>query len=514
VKSFPFLYWTTGVDKISRTLFQQIRKRYYKLIRQCKIDLSKICAMTLRKSVILVLAGLLFALSLNGATRKPNVVLIMVDDASWECFGPYGAVDYQTPHIDKLAKQGLQFDHCYSTPICTTSRVKLMTGQYNFRNYTNFGYLNPRDKTFGHLLQDAGYKTAIAGKWQLNGLHHEAPDCYDSTRPMKAGFHESLLWQVTKGKGEKDGGGERYWNAPLEHNGVLISRETNWGKYGPDLFTDFICDFMERNKNDPFFVYYPMVLVHDVFVPTPDTLGDTPLEVANKMPKDPQLMKKHFVAMVNYMDKLVGRIVHQVESLGLAEDTIILLTADNGTDTKITSLWNSIELPGGKGGTTDRGTHVPFIAYWKGHTPSGVISKDLIDFTDFYPTLAEAAGVEMTPEDPIDGISFFAQLNGKSGTKRVWQLSHYQPYWGPLPGQYVRDRDYKLYRDGRLIHVSEDLFEETDISDTADGKAASAKETLSSILMQLPEVIPGKGDRREVLRPVYPGIPNILESAK
>ena len=456
---------------------------------------------------------MLISVTLSGTDRKPNVVLIMVDDSSWECYGSYGAVDYKTPNLDKLAGKGLRFEHCYSTPICTTSRVKLMTGQYNFRNYTHFGYLNPRDKTFGHLLQENGYKTAIAGKWQLNGLYHGAPNSLDKTRPMKAGFDESLLWQVTTGKSTNAGGGERYWNAPLEHNGVTISRETNWGKYGPDMFTDFVCNFMERNQDDPFFVYYPMVLVHDVFVPTPDTLGDTPLETANIMPKEPHLRKKHFVAMVNYMDKLIGRIVSKVEDLGLAEDTLILFTADNGTDTKITSSWNSLELKGGKGGTTDRGTRVPFIAYWKGHTPKGGTNKDLIEFTDFYPSIAEAAGIELGPTDPIDGVSFLPQLNGKKGKTREWQLNHYQPYWGPMPGQYIRTKDYKLYRDGRLIHVSQDLFEETDVSDSTKPAAVAANEKLQSLLELIPPVVEGKGDVRTKQRPVYPGIQNLLEES-
>lgn len=94
-----------------------------------------------------VCTGLLVTLSLPGADTKPNVILIMSDDASWECFGSYGAVDYKTPKLDKLASEGMRFEHCYSTPICTTSRVKLMTGKYNFRNYTHFGYLNPMEKT-------------------------------------------------------------------------------------------------------------------------------------------------------------------------------------------------------------------------------------------------------------------------------------------------------------------------------------------------------------------------------
>ena len=96
---------------------------------------------------------------------KPNIVLIMADDVSWEAFSCYGAEDYRTPHIDALAARGIRFAHCYSTPICTPSRVEIMTGQYSFRNYTHFGYLNPNEKTIGHLMQSAGYQTAIAGKW-------------------------------------------------------------------------------------------------------------------------------------------------------------------------------------------------------------------------------------------------------------------------------------------------------------------------------------------------------------
>ena len=166
---------------------------------------------------------------------KPNVILIMADDVSWEAFSCYGAEDYKTPHIDALAARGVRFAHCYSTPICTPSRVQIMTGQYSFRNYTHFGYLNQNEKTIGHLMQSAGYQTAIAGKWQLNGLYNKLAGWNDRKRPQKAGFHESYLWQVTTGKQQKDGGGERFWSPPLERNGVMETVEDNAGKYGPAM---------------------------------------------------------------------------------------------------------------------------------------------------------------------------------------------------------------------------------------------------------------------------------------
>ena len=444
---------------------------------------------------------------------KPNVILIMADDVSWEAFGCYGAEDYQTPNIDALAASGVRFTHCYSTPICTPTRIKLMTGQYNFRNYTHFGYLNPDSKTFGQLMQSAGYKTAIAGKWQLNGLYNSLPGHDDATRPQKAGFDESYLWQVTTGKSKNDGGGERFWSPPLERNGKFVTVEDNLGKYGPDLLCDFLCDFMQRNRDDPFFVYYPMVLVHDPFVATPDTIGEAPrTQSANKAPKDQQARKKNFVAMVHYMDKIVGRIVDKVEELGQAENTIIMFTADNGTNTSIKSKWNGQVIQGGKGGMTDMGTHVPFVASWKGTAPSGVVLNDLVDTTDFYATLADAAGIKLKEEDPVDGRSILPRLRGEKGNPRDWVLCHYQPYWNKKPGQYARTENYKLYRDGRFYQVPVDLREANHLASGASGQKGEAiRQQLSALLEQCPPAPTEPGNRGTKNRPLYPDWTNLLD---
>ncbi|MFT6864664.1 MAG: arylsulfatase A [Akkermansiaceae bacterium] len=434
------------------------------------------------------------------AEKKPNIILIMADDVSWECFSCYGAEDYKTPNIDALAADGIRFQHCYSTPICTTSRVKLMTGKYNFRNYTHFGYLNPKEKTFAHLLKSAGYKTAIAGKWQLNGLYHNATGHQDATRPVQAGFDEYCLWQVTTAKGGKKGG-ERFWSPPLEQNGKFLTKEDNHEKYGPDLMSDFLCDFMKRHKNDPIFIYYPAVLVHDPFVPTPDTIGDRPRTYdSNKQPKDKAAKKANFVAMVQYLDKLVGKIVKQVDDLGQLENTIILFTADNGTHVSLTSRWNGQDIKGGKGSTTDMGTHVPFVASWKGKSPKNLVLNDLIDFTDFYPTLAQAAGIELGKDDPIDGVSFLPQLEGKKGSPREWVFCHYQPYWGGFKGtQFARTQTHKLYPDGRFYHVLKDLKEETNLTQSKDSSHATLTKVLESVP---PPTVKGGNKAKE--RPVYP----------
>ncbi len=433
------------------------------------------------------------------AQGKPNIILIMADDVGWEAFGCYGAEDYQTPNIDALAAKGVRFEHCYSTPICTPSRVQIMTGQYSFRNYTHFGYLNPENKTFGHLMQDAGYKTAIAGKWQLNGLYNNLPGHDDNTRPNKAGFDEYCLWQLTQVAGK----GERFWSPLLEHNGKVLSAKENVGGYGPDILCDFICDFMERNKEEPFFAYYPMVLVHDPFVPTPDTIGDAPrTQAANKRNKN---KKANFQAMVNYMDKLVGRIVAKTEALGIAENTIIIFTADNGTHPSITSQWNGLPIKGGKGGLKDMGTHVPLVAYWKNHSPNGKVLGDLVDFTDLYPTLAEAAGIELGKNDPIDGTSFLPQLCGEKGNPRDWVLCHYQPYWNKQPGQFARTEKYKLYRDGRFYTPVSDLKEENDLADRVKGEhGATEYRKLGMVLEACPPAPTEKQGKNALERPVFP----------
>ncbi len=220
------------------------------------------------KNRLRIFVLLIIAFCISSCEKKeqlPNIVLILADDMGYECLGCNGSTEYQTPNLDRLAAEGIRFEHCYSQPLCTPSRVKIMTGQYNFRNYEDFGYLNPNQKTFANLLKDAGYATCIAGKWQLNGLNRNNPGNQDVNRPFHFGFDEYCLWQLHHQK--KDG--ERYADPLITQNGKDLPRKSDL--YGPQIFADYICDFIDRKSDKPFFVYYPMVLVHDPFVPTPDS---------------------------------------------------------------------------------------------------------------------------------------------------------------------------------------------------------------------------------------------------
>ena len=387
------------------------------------------------------------------AAGKPNVVLIMADDMGYECVTANGGESYSTPNLDRLAKGGMRFEHCYSQPICTPSRVQLMTGIYNQRNYIRFGLLDPTVTTFGHLAKRAGYATCIGGKWQLeNGLKG----------PSHFGFDEYCLWQVTRRP-------SRYPNPGLEVNSTL--RDYSAGKYGPDLVVDYLCDFLERKKDEPFFLYYPMILPHWPFEPTPDSADWNPK--AKGVLKG-QGRKKYFADMVAYTDKMVGRLVAKLEQLGLRDNTLVMFIGDNGTAVGVESILNGKVVVGAKGQLIDTGNHVPFIANWPGTIPAGKVNRDLVDFSDFLPTICDTIGATVPAKLKIDGQSFLPRLNGKTGSPRKWTYCWYSRNGGMKGDEYARTQRYKLHRDDRLIDVANDPLEVNPL-DTGKLNAATRK---------------------------------------
>ena len=397
---------------------------------------------------ICLILSLLGLQQLTNAAEKPNIILIMTDDVGMEWFGAYGNTEGKTPHLDKLAAEGIFFNHCYSQPICTPSRVKIMTGRYAFRNYKGFEHLPQGEITFGHLLKDAGYSTAVAGKWQLAGYPSKNESGGKGMTPEQAGFDEHCNWSLS-------GKGNRYARPNIETNGDLKTYE---GGYGPEVMSDFVLDFITRKKDQPFFVYYPMVLPHSPHVPTPDSTNPN-----NKN------IQENFRDMIEYTDKIVGKIVAHLESLKLSDNTIILFTSDNGTASSITTEMPQGLYKGGKGSMTNRGTHVPLIVQFPGVTPRGVATDDLVDFSDFLPTLADIAGVALPQDREIDGVSFWPQLQGQQGTPRDWVFCNYWYQGRTKAGerQWIRNQRFKLYNDGSFFDVQNDWHEENPIP--ADG---------------------------------------------
>ncbi|MEQ1824955.1 MAG: sulfatase-like hydrolase/transferase [Pirellula sp.] len=422
---------------------------------------------------ILLLPFLLSSLSSTVLSQaqapRPNIVLIMADDFGYECLTCNGSESYQTPNLDKLAASGMRFEQCHVQPLCTPTRVQLMTGRSNIRNYVHFGTLLRQEKTFAHVLKTAGYATAICGKWQLG---HEI----DS--PKHFGFDESCLWQHTRRP-------PRYANAGLEFNG--IERDFKHGEYGPDLVNEFAIEFVTKNRQGPFMLYYPMILTHNPFQPTPDSREWDPKVNDEKQATHP----KHFADMTAYMDKLIGRLLAKLDELGIRDNTLVLFLGDNGTNKTLKSKFQGNEYPGGKGTTTVRGTHVPFIASWPSKLKPGQVNRDLICSTDFFPTLCDAIGVE-APKN-LDGNSFLPQLVGTQAKSRDWIYSWYSPrQQNDLTiREFAFDQQFKLYRDGKLFDIRSDPDEKRPLESANRSNAAlAASAKLSKALEQFANARP------------------------
>jgi arylsulfatase A len=362
-------------------------------------------------------------------TQKPNIIFILGDDIGYKTLTVNGGKSYSTPNLDSMAHNGMNFTQCHASPMCSPSRFMLLTGKYNFRNYTQWGIMNKNQKTIANMLKDAGYKTACFGKWQLSGgdqsIHTFGFDNYCVFIP----FSNSI--------------DKKYKSPSIYTNGANVPSTLTNNKYGEDIFTDSVTNFIERNKTSPFFVYYPMALAHAPFQPTPDDLDFA------KWTSSTLSDTSYYPSMINYMDKKIGIIIQKVKDLGIENNTIIMYLGDNGTPLQISQYIDGDSLiTGGKTTTNEFGTHVPYIAYWPSVIAPGSINNDLIGFTDFLPTFAELANIPTpTTYGPLDGISFAPQLLNNQGSPRDWLFYHYDraPQQTPNLIRWAQTATYKLY---------------------------------------------------------------------
>lgn len=415
--------------------------------------------------------------SFAAAADQPNVIVIMADDIGYECYSGYGSEFYSTPNIDQLGETGALFTQAYSQPICTPSRAKLMTGRYNFRNYTAFRELDLAEPTFAKMVKGNGYATAIAGKWQLSAENLDGP--------YQAGFDEYMLWHFTHGTGNNSENplfqdkGSRYKSPRLFHNKEIVPNTEN--KYGPDVVTDYVIDFIERKKDHPFLVYYPMMLVHSPFDPTPLSPD---WEKADPTRDE----RERFREMVLYMDLIIGRIVKKLDQTGLRENTLLIVTGDNGTHRNITSPFPTRgNIQGGKGLMTDAGTRVAFAANWKGQIKPGTVIDKPISFADVLPTIGDVTGSSIPKR--TDGHSFLPLLKGEFEKARDWIFMSYSQH-GIEKAPYrcfVRDQRWKLYSTGEIYDVPNDWFEENP-ANSLDAKAA--RQRLQPILDRITSQAP------------------------
>ena len=280
---------------------------------------------------------------LKAQTQKPNIILVLVDDLGYKTISANGGNLYRTPNIDTLAQMGMRFTQCHSSPNCSPSRISLLTGKYNFRNYTKWAVMDRSEKTIGNMMKSAGYKTGFFGKDQLGG---------GGDNLNAWGFDSYIV------HGAFGGDGFLYKNPRLYTHGAYIPDNLTLNKYGPDIVSDSLFNFMENNKSTPFFIYYPLSLVHEPWCPTPD---DT-LAFANWVTTSPPHTDTSFYpSMMAYMDKEIGQLIHKIKSLGIENNTVIIFSGDNGTAHPVADYVDEdTVVSGGKSTTKEAGNPCAF----------------------------------------------------------------------------------------------------------------------------------------------------------
>lgn len=442
----------------------------------------------------LAVLAFLFAFCLNpvfGATNaKPNIVYILADDLGFAELGCNGADKYKTPNIDALANSGVRFTHFYTAPLCGPSRSLILTGRYAFRtgavsqdackSLVRSG--DKAEQMIPTVLKKAGYATALIGKWgQLS----------PSGSPAEWGFEHDFHF---KGSG-------MYWNGKavktMTEDGKVRGDPDSYvidgkvipvkdGEYIPDLMHKDATAWLEAHKDGPFFLYYSMSHVHGEILPTPDSLPAPAGEDAATR------LARHYTDNINYMDKLVGKLMVELDRLKLRDNTLIVFMGDNGTakaHAPVATIGGK-RLEGEKGSMKEGGGLVPFFATWPGVSPVGKVNPNVADASDLLPTFAEVAGAPLPAGRVIDGRSLVSQFKGDTKSPRTWaycQLSN---------NYYVREAGWKLDQSGTLYDMKDAPFKEVPVAaDTKDEAAIAARQRLAAALTGLD---PASGAKDEV----------------
>jgi len=377
-------------------------------------------------------------------TSPPNILFILADDVGSEVLQCYGGESYATPRLNQLAREGIRFEHAYTMPVCYPTRTCLLTGQYPFRlDSPEWGAFPEAaaSRTLAQLLKRAGYRTAIAGKWQLALLGE------DPTHPHRLGFDEYCLFGWHEGP--------RYYQPHIRQNGKL--RQDVRDRYGPDVYCDHLIEFMQQRSKRPCFAFYSMALCHAV---TNDLDEPVPVGADGRY--------QNFSEMVTAMDERVGRMLDALDEGGLTSNTIVVFFSDNGSPHKnidgargetlienlVVSRRHGKDVPGGKAQLSDAGTRVPLIVRWPGQIAADELTDQLVDVSDFLPTLLEIAGAAIPKDITLDGQSFAGLLRGEVGPVRRWVFAEHKDQ------AFVKDDRWKLYDDGRLFDLASDPDEQ------------------------------------------------------
>lgn len=435
-----------------------------------------------------------------------NVVLILADDFGWKDLACYGSDLYQSPEIDRLARDRMKFTQAYSAcTVCSPTRAAIMTGKYPARlHITDWipglspenpklivpewtKYLPLQESTIANPFHAAGYATASIGKWHLGG---------EAYWPDKHGFDINIA-------GTEAPSPTTYF-APYK---IATLPEGPKGEYLTDRLGDEAVKFIEQHKDGPFFLYFPHFAVH---LPIQAKEGMIEKYRALKHPGQFQT-NEVYAAMIESMDETVGRIRRKLDELKLADHTVIIFASDNGGRVPTTS---NLPLRVGKGSCYEGGTRVPLIVYWPGVTQPGSICETPVISMDFYPTLLDITGVkDVRSHGKMDGVSLVPLLRQTGGIKRdalFWHYPHYQLYQlgGTTPYSAIRTGDYKLiefHDDMRveLYNLREDIGEKNNLADQMPQKADELRRRLHVWRREVGAQMPTPNPNYDPSRPEY-----------
>jgi arylsulfatase A-like enzyme len=425
----------------------------------------------------------------TASARQPNVVFILADDLGYTDVACYGSKYYETPNIDRMAQEGVRFTQGYTCgPNCQPTRAALMSGQYGPRTgvYTVGGIdrfnwqsrpLRPVDNvsqlpldkvTLADAMKKAGYATGMFGKWHLGNdeQHH----------PSQRGFDEAI-----------------------ESSGVHFDFKTDppteypKDQYLADFLTDRAVDFIDRHKEQPFFLYLPHFGVHAPHQAKPELIERFKAKPPAGKHRDPA-----YAAMIASVDESVGRVLAKLEELGLDDDTLVIFSSDNGgvggyksVGLDKNGITDNAPLKGGKGTLYEGGIRVPYIFRWPGRIKPGRTSETPIISVDLYPTLLELAGARREADQQLDGVSYLPVLTGKRETLDrdglYWHFPGYLGFsgdsWRTKPVSVVRSDKWKLREN--LEDGSVELYDlEADVSETKN-LASDEPETVKRLRSQL-----------------------------
>ncbi|HUS91437.1 MAG TPA: sulfatase [Phycisphaerae bacterium] len=423
------------------------------------------------------------------APKRPNIVFILIDDLGWADLGCYGSTYHRSPIVDRLAAQGMRFTDAYAAcPVCSPTRVSILTGKYPARvGVTDFipGHYRPfakltvptihnqlplEETTIPEALKRAGYVSACFGKWHLGGGQQFGPKAQ--------GFDVA------------DGGNNRQRDKMVEN------------------LTDLAVGFIEENRDKPFFLYLSHNSVH-IALEAPPELVDAAKKRLKPGQEHPRQANPTYAAMIEHLDKHVGRVLDKLDELKLAERTMVVFYSDNGGLIRIYTgqgeiVTSNLPARSEKGTLYEGGIRVPLIVRWPGVVRPGSVSHEVVTSTDFFPTFVELAGLRPQPGEGTDGVSLMPVLKG-GRLDRDAIYWHYPHYHHCAPCAAVRAGNYKLieyFEDGKLelYDLSKDLGEKHDLSADLPAKAAELQTQLAAWRNQVGALMPTSNPNHDPTR--------------